>query len=198
MITDYGELKTAVADWVNRDDLADKLPNFIAIAEKTIFRRLRIPENEAVYSETIDGNATVNVPADFLEAKNILVNGSPLEVVSDIYAYSYTNTSGSTRYVGRSGDLFLFRPLVVDGDIVTINYWQDQSGMSADTDTTEVLAEAPDLYLYATIMEIEKYLGSEGRIAQTKALFESKLNEIQQYAKSAELSGSTLQIKSAY
>ena len=37
-ITDYGELKSAVSDWINRDDLTTRVPDFIRLAEAEIFR----------------------------------------------------------------------------------------------------------------------------------------------------------------
>jgi len=40
-ITTYSELKTAVADWLNRSDLTSAIPNFIALAEAQMSRQIR-------------------------------------------------------------------------------------------------------------------------------------------------------------
>lgn len=40
-ITTYTELKSAIADFLNRDDLETVAPTFIALAEADINRRLR-------------------------------------------------------------------------------------------------------------------------------------------------------------
>ena len=40
-ITTYSELKDAVGDWLNRDDLTSVIPNFIALAEAQFNRTIR-------------------------------------------------------------------------------------------------------------------------------------------------------------
>ena len=41
-ISNYTELNTAVANWLDRDDLTDRIPEFIALAEARFNRLLRI------------------------------------------------------------------------------------------------------------------------------------------------------------
>ena len=38
----YAELQTAVANWLDRDDLTDRIPEFIALAEAKMNRNQRI------------------------------------------------------------------------------------------------------------------------------------------------------------
>ena len=40
-ITTYSELKTAVANWLNRDDLTSVIPDFIALTEADMDRKIR-------------------------------------------------------------------------------------------------------------------------------------------------------------
>jgi len=42
----YGELKTAVADWLDREDLVAQIPDFIRLTEAEIYRDLRCQDNE--------------------------------------------------------------------------------------------------------------------------------------------------------
>lgn len=197
IINNYGELKTVIASWLDRDDLTEQIPFFIGLAERSIFRKLRIPAHEKVTHYTVNTEDALPIPSDYLEARSLLINGKPVERVSDIYAQSLTD-DGTTRYFSRVGGEFVFKAALKSGDVATLNYWADESGMSIDTDTTNVLRVAPDLYVYGAMMEAEKYLGAEGRIAQTKAIFESKLSEIQAMADQAELSGSSIEVKNAY
>ena len=44
----YAELQTAVANWLDRDDLTDRIPEFIALAEAKMNRVLRISLMENV------------------------------------------------------------------------------------------------------------------------------------------------------
>ena len=53
-ITNYSELQTAVAAWINRTDLTALLPDFITLAESKLNRRLRTRYQEtALTSQTI-------------------------------------------------------------------------------------------------------------------------------------------------
>ena len=45
-INTYSTLQTAVANWLDRDDLADRVPEFISLAEATFNRVLRIRSME--------------------------------------------------------------------------------------------------------------------------------------------------------
>ena len=40
-ITTYSELKSSVADWLNRDDLTSVIPDFIALSEAQYNRSIR-------------------------------------------------------------------------------------------------------------------------------------------------------------
>ena len=40
-ITTYAELKTAIANWLNREDLTSVIPDFISLAEADFNRKLR-------------------------------------------------------------------------------------------------------------------------------------------------------------
>jgi hypothetical protein len=40
-ITTYAELQAAIASWLNRDDLASTIPNFIDMVEAAVFQALK-------------------------------------------------------------------------------------------------------------------------------------------------------------
>jgi len=47
-ISTFAELKTAAANWLDRSDLTDRIPEFIALAEARFNRILRIRAMETV------------------------------------------------------------------------------------------------------------------------------------------------------
>ena len=49
-ISNYSELQTAVANWLDRDDLTARIPEFIALAEARFNRVLRLRSMEAKYT----------------------------------------------------------------------------------------------------------------------------------------------------
>ena len=77
-ITNYGELKSAVGDFLNRSDLTSVIPTFIDFAEAEFNRYLRVRQMVARAEAVIDTRLSA-VPSDFLEAKDlVIVTGTPV------------------------------------------------------------------------------------------------------------------------
>ena len=83
-ITTYAELKTAIADFLNRDDLTSVSADFITLAEADINRRVRHWRMEKRSTAQLDTQYSA-MPADFLEALRFYITSgdtSPLELIS--------------------------------------------------------------------------------------------------------------------
>ena len=69
--TSYDNLKTNIADYLARQDLTDKIPMFVALAEKRLNRDLRLRQTLQQSTYTLDSGFQVPTPTDFLEMKDI-------------------------------------------------------------------------------------------------------------------------------
>ena len=77
-LTSYSELKSSLADWLNRDDLTSVIPDFISLAEAQMERRLPTQKMVKRADATLD-TAFSALPSDFLSAKSlILTSASPV------------------------------------------------------------------------------------------------------------------------
>lgn len=213
-ISNYGELQTAISGWLERTDINDRIPDFISLAERRIFRDLRCPANETKRTfSNYDAEVGLCIPDDYLELKNILWDGCPLERISDQQYLAWacrpdtrTNNdtvqpAGQPRYFARYACKFYVYPLpVVDTeDLIQINYWQDQSGaLTEDTDTNPILTIAPGVYLYGALVEAEAFLMNDQRIPLWESRFQDNLESLQNMADEAELSGGHTTARSAY
>ena len=65
-ITTYDELKTAIADFLNRDDLTSTIPTFIDLAEAALNRDLRHWRNENRAIAPVNSRYSA-LPSDFVE-----------------------------------------------------------------------------------------------------------------------------------
>ena len=81
----YGDLKTQIADWLNRSDVETQIPDFIRLAEGEIYRDLRCRENEFVvtYDNTSAAGEHILLPENFKEMKRITWGDRLLRNVSD-------------------------------------------------------------------------------------------------------------------
>ena len=81
---DYGELKSAVSEWLARNDISAREETFIEFAHNKINRELRIRAQENAYAELIQDDGTVPVPDDFIEFRTIFTYpGTPGMVLVD-------------------------------------------------------------------------------------------------------------------
>ena len=76
-ITTYSELKTAVADWLNRSDLTSAIPNFISLAEAQMSRQIRHRKMVTRATATMD-TPYFAVPADWKETIRFQLNTNPI------------------------------------------------------------------------------------------------------------------------
>ena len=84
-ITTYSELKTAVADWLNRSDLTSVIPNFISLAEAQMNRQIRHRKMVTRADATLD-TPYFAVPSDWLENIRFQLNTNPITPLKFITA----------------------------------------------------------------------------------------------------------------
>ena len=72
-LTTYTELKSSIANWLNRDDLTTEIAgDFIALAESDFNAKLRIRQMEQVDTITINAE-TVTVPTAFIGVRSFYI-----------------------------------------------------------------------------------------------------------------------------
>lgn len=77
-LTNYSELKTAISNWLDRTDLDDRIPEFIALAETRHRRDFKIRRMETrVTASTIADTEYYTLPDNFVAMRNIQLNTDP-------------------------------------------------------------------------------------------------------------------------
>lgn len=204
MITNYGELQEKVKDWLNRSDLDERVPTYISIGEKKIFRKLRIQENEAVVTvNTVADSGVLAVPSDYQEMINVRCGPDTLVRVdsSQLLRMQGQGVREKPCYFSRVGSEIRLYPIPDDAYECTIHYFQDLSGsLVNDADTNPVLLHAPDLYLYAALIQAEPMLQTEqdNSMAVWKSLYEESMMELNEEYFVENHSGSTMNLGRAY
>ena len=104
MASNFGELKTEIADTLNRTDLTSVLPTFIKSGHAKVNRELRTRQMIQRATASIDSEYT-QLPSDFLQVRDIRLNTDPIKNLELITAeqqnpVSYTHlTLPTTPYV---------------------------------------------------------------------------------------------------
>ena len=199
-LSSYTELKTSIANWLNRPDDADlraAIPDFITLAEVEIKRRLRRTSTRA--DLTIDAQA-VTPPTDMAELRSLrLITGSPsqdvpirvgtYEMVAERIARNNGATGRPTDVCVRNGELF-FGPEPDQSYDAEIVYYVSLTPLSSTNATNTVLQEAPDAYLYGALLQAEPYLLNDERVATWKAKFDDAIDQLNDVRTREEYNGS--------
>ena len=146
---DYLDLRTAVVEHVQRPDIADVFPRFVALAESRLNRTLRMREQVTTVTLTI-GDGAVDLPADFAEMIGVFTAGGAEYVQQS----SGRVRSGGSYYSIEGAQIVAPE---ISGDVI-VSYYATLAPLSATLTTTNwLLARYPDVYLYAVGFEAAKY-----------------------------------------
>lgn len=197
-LSNYDGLKASVANWLNRTDLSVEIVDFIELAENRIFHEVRLPSNEKTIILNISSDGYATIPSDFLEVKDMFFNYDPIDRVTLSQMHSYKTLSGTPTCFTRETYRFKFfpTPTLSDSDEVRMIYYYDSGRLSVDAPTNPMLSTAPELYLYATLVEAANFLGSDP--AKWEAGFQASFGRLLKHSRDADIAGSSPQISNGY
>jgi hypothetical protein len=198
-ISTYSELKTAVANWLNRSDLTAYIPDFIRLAEERIYSDLRVRAMETALNSTIS-NGVIAVPNDYIELKYAYIDGSPVQRLTKkdeafIYEkYPTRAAGGKPQYIAREIDNFIFGPYPDFSYVVKGGYYKRLDALSDSNTTNWFLTNNPSLLLFGSLAEAEPFLKNDERIAIWEQKYLDTKNRIQKEDESEKFSGSPLTV----
>ena len=200
-ITTYAELKSAIANWLLRDDLTSVIPDFIALAEADISRNLRHWKMESKTSLTVDAQYE-DIPADWLETIRLYTTDGttePLELISQAdlidRKYKNNNTAGRPRYYAVTGGQFEFYPVPDDSYTAELTYVAEIAALSDSNTSNWLLSDAADVYLYGALVHSAPYLNDDARLSTWLAMYQKALDALNAKSDKAKASGTGLRMK---
>lgn len=177
-ISNYSELTTAVANWIVRSDLTDRIPEFIALCEAKLNRELDCRQMEQRSITNVDTASDepeyVTLPDDLQLLRRITlsgVSGQPtLECLSpvqfnDIRYSQIGDGAAQPQYFTLIGDEIELLPVPDQDYELEIVYRKNISALSDSNPTNWLLTFAPDAYLYGTLREAAVFMQEDERIS---------------------------------
>lgn len=199
-ITTYAELKTSVANWLNRDDLTSVIPDFIALNEADMDRTVRHWRMENRSTASIDTRYTA-LPDDFLEAVrfHLDVDERPIELATPLFLQKKRNQNADATgrpqyYAIISGQIEVWpKP---DGTYTGELYYYARTATLSDSNTSNwILTYFPDAYLYGSLIHSAPYLVDDARVATWLALYKKAIDGINGNNDTAKFGGSGLRMQ---
>jgi hypothetical protein len=170
-LTNYNDLKTTVANYLARSDLTSQIPDFIRLAEDRLRRELRIRQMlKVVTTTTTSGDSTISLPSDFLQLRDIHIDGSPVSTVtyqspSAFFRNARTAEAGIPVFYTILASEFQFAPIPDSNYTVRMLYYAAPPYLSDSNSSNMFLANCVDALLYSTLAEAEPYLMNDARLA---------------------------------
>ncbi len=200
-LNSYANLKTAIADFLNRDDLTAVIPDFITLAEAQIYRDIRHYEMENRATAQLDSQYLAR-PSDWLETIRIHLTTSGTRNLQLLSGASMAdkrqgveNATGEPKFYRHAERAFEVFPTPDGTYNVEILYYQKIPALS-DTNTSNwLLSEAPDVYLYGSLLHSSPYLAEDGRVAVWAQLYSAAVSKVNGAGDAASVSGSGLTMK---
>jgi len=202
VITNYGELKTAIADTLLRDDLGAVIPQFVGLAQAGLNRDVRHFRMENRATATLSGRY-LEAPDDWVETIRFYAGSGQslnrLELLSigamlDKRAAA-NDAVGDPIYYAHIENGFEVYPSP-DGPVtVELLYLQKLPALVNDEDTNWVLTDHPDVYLYGSLLHTAPYLVEDERLNTWAQLYGASLARLNQSGEDQKWSGNSLQMK---
>ena len=184
-LTTYTELKSSIADWLNRSDLTTVIPDFISLAEAQIERTLRARQMIVRANASFDAQYGA-VPSDFLETKSLkLTSTNPQTPLSFLSIDALDNemtkhtASGKPKFFGVVGGQFRIVPTPDSNYTTELTYYAKLTKLSSSVASNWLLSSSPDIYLYGSLLQAAPYLQDDARIQTWATLYERALNDSQ-------------------
>jgi len=172
-IATYGDLKSAVASWLNRANLTSQIPDFITMGCARIYfgsqeppfqtEPLRVRQMETDTTITINARS-VALPTRFLRVRAFSLTdylGGPalLPATPEYIRSNFTtqNATGRPKYYSLEGENFTFGPAPDGTYAADLLYYEQPAALSSDSDTNALLTANPTIYLAAAMIEAFVY-----------------------------------------
>ena len=200
-ISTYSELQTAVANWLDRDDLTARIPEFITLCEARFNRSLRIRAMETldISVDTVAGTSTVALPTGYVQMRDISLITSPLtqlqyltpEIMNRLNSGSLTGKPETYTIIANN---ILFGPTPDSAYDISMLYYKTFDALTDAAPTNWVITNAPDVYLYGALLEAEPFLMNDQRVQLWATALTQSITTLQEQDNKDRHSGSALRV----
>jgi hypothetical protein len=197
----YSDLQTSIANYLARSDLTSIIPDFITLAENRLRRELRIRQMlKSVTTSTVSGDATVELPSDFLEIRDFVVMTNPIQPLSYSSPSSLSNDLRTSEVgVPLSYTILAseFQLAPAPDGIYTLKmlYFAAPPYLSSSNASNVFLNVAPDGLLYGALVEAEPYLMNDARINTWGSMYDRAITSLIKSDEEGQYSGVPLAMK---
>jgi len=188
-LSTYADLKTAISNWLMRDDLTAVIPDFITLAEADMARRLRLRSMLTRSTATLD-EGYETLPTDFLGMWRVVVNDEAIRFApNDLMAgYALDYAGSAPMFYCIIGDQLQLvpAPTALATATIEMTYYARPTALSDTNTSNALLAASPALYLYGSLVQAAPYLGDDQRVQVWSTMYQDAVKVLQDSDDAAE------------
>ena len=178
----YENLKASIQDYLDRPDLADRIPDFIALAEARHRRDFRTQDMLTRSQVTMPAKTDqyLALPPRFLQMQGLRLLTDPVSPLSHVSLDQLTTVRGGQYANTYRQPRFYTIHEEIEFDVVPdiayqveMIYYAAFPPLSAATPTTALLQKSPDVYLYGSLVAAEPFMMNDQRIQVWAELYKS-------------------------
>jgi hypothetical protein len=193
-ITNYTELQAAIIDMIARSDLTAEAPEWIALCEADMRRKLQDVKSVASVS-MVAGTASLAISAGVKSIEALTYNTSSLvygltqKSMAGLAQVRRTGT-GIPAYFAVVGTTMYFDVAPSDNYALQMTYIGQPTALAGGNPTNSTLTNSPDLYLYGSLLHAAPYLEHDERIATWRSFYDGAILEENIYRERSEFGAS--------
>lgn len=203
----YDELQNVIAKWLNRlgdPELAERVPDFIFLAELRIEREIDWPQNElGVVGALEAGNselALAQVAPDFswgIQLTLLRDLPSNLELVSmfTLEQIRANQPLGPPCAMALAGMTYQLAPTPDANYSYRLRYMAGMPKLASLQQTTWLLAQGPDCLLYGALLASAPFLSDDSRVPLWEGFFRDAVRSLKRVAVRQRTGGGTLRVR---
>lgn len=181
-LSNYGELKASIADFLNRNDLTAQIPDFIRLFESRANDRVRVRQGLLRTTLVLTGQFTA-APEGLEEIESCWIPSpyKKIGVITTLQAAEErertADATGPLENVSVVGNEVEAFPTPSADTTLSLVYFQTVPPLAADEDSNWLLDKYPDLYLYGSLIASAPFLKDDDRLQMWTALHDTRLEE---------------------
>ena len=190
-ISTYTELKSTIANWLNRSDLTSEISDdFIKLVEADLNAKLRIRQMEQIDTITFNSE-TETVPTGFIAVRSfyILSGGTKYHLnyitPANLFAIKGGSTTGLPRVYTIESDngveQFRFAPSPDTTYTGYLQYYKAFTPLSSGNASNYILASHPSVYLYGSLFHAANFIGGidQAQVQNWIAMYQTALERLE-------------------
>ena len=196
----YANLKTEIANYLNRTDLTSYLDTFMELAESRIARDLRLREMENIDTSitTVSGTQSYDLPTGYLEMRYVAYQTNPYTFLTFLAppdfmrVYNAGEGSGTPSHYTIIGSKIYLGMQPDAAKVLELGFFKRPTGLSAVNTSNDILTNFPDIYLYSCLAESEPFLMNDERLQVWASLYKEAVETANNSAQRGRASGAPL------